>query len=128
MKIFIIDDDEISIFLTERSLQLGGFKAEITTFLEADAALEVLKNAPEEELPNFIFLDLNMPEVDGWEFLAAFEQLDQERSLNKCAIYILTSSLNISDIDRANEHELIKGFIHKPVNLEDMEAILHLNY
>ncbi|MGV3589859.1 MAG: response regulator [Adhaeribacter sp.] len=128
MKIFIIDDDEISIFLTERSLQLGGFKAEITTFLAAEDALEVLKNASEEELPNFIFLDLNMPEVDGWEFLAAFEQLAKLRSLTKCAIYILTSSLNISDIDRANEHELIKGFIHKPVNLEDMEAILHLNY
>lgn len=127
MKIFIIDDDEISIFLTERSLQLGGFEAEIITFLSAEAALEILQHAPEEELPDFIFLDLNMPEVDGWEFLEAFQQLSGERPLDKCLIYILTSSLNISDINKANEHELVKGFIHKPISFEDMEAILNLN-
>ena len=127
MKIFIIDDDEISIFLTERSLQMGGFEVDIQTFLSAEDALAILSNSPEKELPNIIFLDLNMPNVNGWEFIETFKQLNQKKPLEKCLIYILTSSLDTSDIAKADENELVKGIIHKPISLEDIKAIIHLN-
>ncbi|GEO04943.1 hypothetical protein AAE02nite_26070 [Adhaeribacter aerolatus] len=127
MKIFIIDDDEISIFFTERSLQMGGFEAQIQTFLSAQEALNKLRNTHLKDLPDIIFLDLNMPHVNGWEFLESFKQLSQEKALEKCLIYILTSSLDISDIDKAYGNQLVKGYIHKPISLEDIQAIIHLN-
>ena len=127
MKIFIIDDDEISIFFTQRSLQMAGFKVKVETFLSAKEALTMLRNAHLKDLADIIFLDLNMPHVNGWEFLESFEQLSQEKSLEKCLIYVLTSSLDIADIAKANGNQLVKGFIHKPISLEDIEAIIHMN-
>ena len=127
MKVFIIDDDEISIFLTERSIQLGGYDVNLKTFLSAEDALAIIRKAQPEELPDIIFLDLNMPTVNGWEFLEKFEQLSLEKSLEKCLIYILTSSLDTADIAKADDNILVKGFIHKPIDREDMAVILQPN-
>lgn len=127
MKVFIIDDDEISIFLTERSIQLGGYNVNLKTFLSAEDALAIIRKSQPEELPDIIFLDLNMPTVNGWEFLEKFEQLSLEKSLEKCLIYILTSSLDTADIAKADDNILVKGFIHKPIDREDMAVILQPN-
>ncbi|GAA4431532.1 response regulator [Pontibacter saemangeumensis] len=124
MKIFIVDDDPISIFLTQRSFEMEGVEASIHPFLSAEEALEMLGKASLEDLPDIIFLDLNMPGVDGWEFLEAFEQLPDVSALEKCRTYILTSSLDTSDIAKANESPLVKGFIHKPIGPEDIQVIL----
>ncbi len=126
MKIFIIDDDPISIFFTERALQMGGVQAKIQTYLSAEEALTFLRKATVDELPDIIFLDLNMPQVDGWEFLESFEQL-QEKARNKSLIYILTSSLDTSDVAKADDYQIVKGFIHKPISSDDIDTILNGN-
>ena len=89
--------------------------------------MTIIRKAQPEELPDIIFLDLNMPTVNGWEFLEKFEQLSMEKSLEKCLIYILTSSLDTADIAKADDNILVKGFIHKPIDLEDMAVILQPN-
>ena len=124
MKVFIIDDDQISIFFTERSILLEGNQFIIQTFLSAEDALELLREVKSEELPDIIFLDLNMPTMDGWEFLEEFKQLPQVDALENCQIYILTSSLDTSDMNKAEEDRFVKGFIHKPIDQEDIAVIL----
>jgi len=123
MKIFIVDDDQISIFLTRRSFEMEGVEASIYAFLSAEDALGTLSKAILEDLPDIIFLDLNMPGVDGWGFLEVFEQLHIS-TIEKCRTYILTSSLDTSDIAKANENTLVKGFIHKPIGPEDIKVVL----
>ena len=75
MKIFIIDDDESSNFLTRMMLVLQGAKQEITTFLSATDALEVLEKSNDTDIPDIILLDLDMPFFNGWDFLEALSAL-----------------------------------------------------
>ncbi|QCR23585.1 response regulator [Pontibacter sp. SGAir0037] len=123
MKTFIIDDDPISSLLTEQSLLVEGFPEDIVTFEAAEEALGlILKNAP-DGVPDIIFLDLNMPEMDGWAFLDVLESHSKQVSM-KCSVYILTSSLDASDSAKAESYALVKGFLHKPVSTEAIAAIL----
>ena len=124
INIFIIDDDPISIFLTEMSLEKEGGQARLKSFQSAQQALEVLEFQSTEVLPDIILLDLNMPEINGWQFLEAFRLLPAAKYQGKCAIHILTSSLDIVDIRKAHASELIKGIIHKPISSEDISVIL----
>ncbi len=123
-KIFIIDDDEMSIFVTKRSLKIREVNAEINSFLNAEEALEILSKPGEAEQPDIIFLDLNMPIMDGWEFLEQLEAISTDKGLKNYHIYILTSSLDPADARKAKENDLVKGFIHKPIKTEDIEVVL----
>lgn len=125
MNIAIIDDDPISIFLTEQSLLKEGVEVELQTYLSAEVALQELKQQSLQELPDVIFLDLNMPYMNGWQFLESFRLLPVAKQ-EKCSIYILTSSLDIADTEKANENMFVKGVIHKPITPADLGAILQL--
>lgn len=124
MNIAIIDDDPISIFLAEMSLEKEGASAKVKSFLSAEEALEALQVQSLDELPDVILLDLNMPSIDGWQFLEIFQHLPAAKLRGKCAVYILTSSLDISDTVKADKNELVKGIIHKPITPEDIGVIL----
>lgn len=121
MKIFLIDDDPLSIFLTQHLLNLEELE-NIQTFLWAKDALAFLKNCTNEEIPAIIFLDLNMPDMSGWEFLDELVPLEPKLR-GKCRIYILTSSLETSDNIRSQEYSLVYGLIHKPLSPEDIKLI-----
>jgi CheY-like chemotaxis protein len=120
MRAFIIDDDHLSIFITKSLLDYDSEQWE--TYCFEDAAEALLQLQTEAELPDIIFLDLNMPVISGWDFLdslAASPPL-QER----CSIYILTSSLDLADTARAKEYEVVTGFIHKPITAEDIKLVV----
>lgn len=123
MKTFIIDDDTISIYLTRHILKVAGLPGEICTFLSAEEALHDIIRALPTNLPQLIFLDLNMPAMDGWEFLDALAPY-KDHLLDHCRIYILTSSLDVSDTAKAKDYALVYGLIHKPIEQEDVQAIL----
>ncbi|MBF9222878.1 response regulator [Hymenobacter ruricola] len=122
MHTLLIDDDAIGVFLTERLLKRESFSDNITSFGSAEEALNFLRQAPAEELPRVIFLDLNMPVMDGWEFLEALRP--QEAQLHgRCRIYILTSSLAQSDTARVDEFGLVAGLIHKPIDSAQIQSV-----
>lgn len=123
MKTFLIDDDYLSNYITEKVLTNGGFSDNITCFLSAEEALSTLKQGMPENVPDVIFLDLNMPGMNGWGFLEALEPYKSELA-DKCHIYILTSSLILADTDRAKDYELVSGLIHKPLDREYVQVIL----
>ena len=122
MKTYLIDDDHMAIFLARHLLQSEGFSTAISAFESAEAALaELLAHGP-EELPRVIFLDLNMPVMNGWQFLEALAP-HAAMLRGRCTIYILTSSLALADLERSKRYQLVEGLIHKPLDRSELRAI-----
>ncbi|WP_017732083.1 response regulator [Nafulsella turpanensis] len=122
MKIFIIDDEEVSLFLSQRMLLIQEEDAEISLFLSAEKALKVLREGKPEDSPDVILLDINMPVIDGWKFLEHFTSME-ELIQRKCSIYVLTSSLDASDEEAVKNHPSVTSIIHKPLKIEDIKLL-----
>lgn len=122
MDILLIDDNSTSVFLTEMMLKREGLSDNIRSFLAAEEALGYLKGLMPAWVPDVIFLDLNMPVMDGWEFLEALKPHEPELA-DRCRIYVLTSSLASSDATKAKKYPLVSGLIHKPVDSQMLQVI-----
>ena len=122
METLLIDDNSTSVFLTERLLKRESFSDNIRSFLSAQDALGYLEERLPVYAPEVIFLDLNMPVMDGWEFLEALQPYESDLT-DRCRIYILTSSLAPSDAAKAKEYTLVSGLMHKPVDTHMLRTI-----
>lgn len=118
----IIDDDPIYIFCTKRIMVLADFCESFLIFHNGKEALDRLTSIilAKENLPEIILLDLNMPVMDGWEFLEEFTQIPSSKTIT---IYIITSSINPEDVERAKQYESISNYIVKPVTIETLKEI-----
>jgi len=112
--ICIIDDDPIFIFGTKILLKNNEFCDTILVSNNGQEGVECLESFLEEnkKLPELIFLDLNMPVLDGWGFLDAFNESFKDLNIK---IYILSSSIDSRDLERSKEYSLVKDFIAKPL-------------
>ncbi len=123
MRTLLVDDDPTVIFLVKRLFQYEGLPDVLTTFVSPVEALTFLrKQALLDALPQVILLDLNMPVLNGWEFLDALQPIEaqlREQSL----VYILTSSLAPTDAKRATTNSLVAGLLHKPLDRHEIQTI-----
>lgn len=121
-KTMLIDDSDIDLFIQRRFLEVYEFSTQLLQYKSANEALEWLKKLNGDTPPDVIFLDLNMPETDGFEFLKIFKDLP-EKITNKSKIVVLTSSNSIQDKDMAFGYKNVIQFITKPLKQNDIEEL-----
>jgi|TARA_B110000483_G_C17843899_1_gene407691 CheY-like chemotaxis protein len=122
----IIDDDHIYVYGAKRAMLKTNFCNEVVVYsngLEALTQLELMQETP-EKLPEIIFLDINMPILDGWQFLDEFLYL---KSSKKSIIYIVTSSENPIDMEKANQYNMEKNYIVKPISVKKLLSLFDLD-
>lgn len=117
-----MEDDPISSFVIKLALQQHPSFDEALEFQNGQVAVNyLLENDGNGHLPELILLDINMPVMDGWDFLDRFSEMEVSKNI---PVVMLTSSINPNDIEKANAHELVKGFMSKPLNKEKLDEIL----
>lgn len=122
----IVDDDRSNNLICKCSIKRFTADAEILSFLEPEVALQFIRNSYDgeyEKLPTIIFLDINMPIISGWEFLKIFKTLPNKLQ-EQFSVFMLTSSIDIRDQQKAEEDPLIKGFLRKPLNTQMVSEIM----
>ncbi|MGB5943256.1 MAG: response regulator [Leeuwenhoekiella sp.] len=123
--ICIIDDDPVFIFGAKKLIKNADFCDEILHYENAENALEDLKYKiakQPEKIPEVILLDLNMPVMDGWNFMDEFIKVDCPK---KITIFIVTSSIDPADALRVKEYsETVQDYIIKPITKEDLLTML----
>lgn len=124
-KAYIIDDDEVSLFLTSILLESGSYVRHVESFASAAQALQMLDQESAQSLPDVIFLDLNMPEISGWEFLDILSQQEQ-KYLNKCRVFILSSSVDTTEKEKAKDYKLVTAFLHKPLDEDELTQVFFI--
>ncbi len=122
--VMLVDDNETDNFISKRIIELAGFATNVIVKNSGKSALEYLEQEQmnPDNLPDLIFLDINMPIVDGFVFLFEYEQLSEEVR-KKCKIAILSSSDNKRDIERMVNNEFVIRFVTKPLTVESLEEI-----
>ncbi len=120
---YLVDDDNISNYLTGKILENVEFCDRLEIFSDARQALEALKLAlkTNENLPEAILFDLNMPDMDGWGFIESFTKLPVK---NKIPTFIFTSSIDPADREKSEHLGVIKDFITKPLTVNKLDKIL----
>ena len=121
-KTVLIDDSDIDLFIQRRFLEVYNFSNELLLYKSAEEALQWLKNVNGDNAPDVIFLDLNMPESDGFSFLKDFKELP-EKVLAKSKIVVLTSSNSTKDREHAFSFTNVVQFITKPLKQTDIETL-----
>lgn len=117
--ILLIDDSEPTNFLHKIVVDDANCADECVSFLSAIEALEYLKTAKEGKFPqpDLIFLDINMPLMNGWEFIEEYNKLEDNQK-GGVVVVMLTTSLNLDDKDKADTINKIAGFMNKPLTEE----------
>jgi CheY-like chemotaxis protein len=120
----IIDDDRIHVFGLKKLLTLNHLSSKILVFPDGKKALEGL--APllgTNDFPDIIFLDINMPMMDGWEFLEEFALLKSSPS-KKTKLYMLSSSIDENDLAKSTLYQELTGYISKPISTDTLLKIM----
>lgn len=118
--IFLVDDDPINNLINKRLLSKTGISHDIKEFLGGEDALKLLVDIPQSDRL-LIFLDINMPVLNGWEFLNKYLEGFPNR---KDKIIILSSSIDFQDRQRAQEYHIVAGFLEKPLTLDKISSQL----
>jgi CheY-like chemotaxis protein len=112
--IFLVDDDPINNLINKRLLGKVGISNQIIEFLEGEEALIQIETLPSEN-QILIFLDINMPVLNGWEFIEKYKEIYPNR---QDKIVILSSSIDYQDRQKAKEYQIVSGFLEKPLTLD----------
>jgi response regulator of citrate/malate metabolism len=114
-KILLIDDDEITNFFNRKLIKTSNPLLDINTVSSVKQAMDFLRKNKSDTFPDIIFLDIFMPVKNGWDFLEEFQN-EFGKDTSGINLYMLSSSIYLDDITKANDHKLVKGYITKPLS------------
>ena len=122
---YIIDDDKLTVKLISILVSKNKFCEEIQSFDNAQRAIDKLKQNASNNgvLPDAILLDLNMPAMDGWQFLDEFVLLPIKKEIS---VFIMTSSIDPVDIEMAKKNTVVKDYVEKPITTKKLDLLCKL--
>nr|WP_315145635.1 response regulator [uncultured Flavobacterium sp.] len=123
--ILFIDDDLITLMLCKMVISKASFSKEIATAKNGEEALkyfDTLKTTNSINKPQLIFLDLNMPVMNGWEFLDSFNT-EEYAAFQKTKIVILSSTIDPADLERSKKYPMVIDFLSKPITKEMLDYL-----
>jgi CheY-like chemotaxis protein len=126
-KVLIIDDDEINNFVCEKVIKQSGLAEEAKSLKSAPEALDYIRGLAQESpdlVPEVILLDINMPFMDGWEFMESLKGFMPQLLSKLPVVAILSSSVYEADAEKADEHPDIQEYITKPLTQEALKKVL----
>lgn len=119
LEVLIIDDDKIIILIHEKMI-IKSFHAQPLSFLNGKLGLDYILGSTDANKTYFIFLDINMPVMNGWEFL---EAISQSTFASQVMVAVLTSSTNETDKQKANQYTQVVTYLEKPLNLQKLQEL-----
>ncbi len=128
VSVLLVDDDEINNFISIKLIKKALLNTEIMACLNGkfaiDQLVEIQRNDP-SRLPDYILLDINMPIMNGWEFLDEYKRLNID-PLGRTKVFIISSSVFSNDINKARSYPLVKDFISKPLNVDKIVELFRV--
>ncbi|MDF1692165.1 MAG: response regulator [Zhongshania sp.] len=124
-KIILVDDSSADNYYHQMIIEKARICKTVTSYTLAAEALNTIGSAIKlkQRLPELIFLDLNMPAINGWEFLDRYEGIVPQ-DLRQPVIIILSTSVNPSDHERAESHPAVSAYCSKPLNADKLQDIV----
>lgn len=121
--IMIVDDDRLYQLLCKEIIKNASITKQVTSCLSAEAALAVIKKGKAKNVPDLIFLDINMPDMDGWDFLEEFKKLGKSIK-EKIKIVMLSSSVFATDKIKAGTYHEVTDYVVKPLTVKRAQEIV----
>jgi CheY-like chemotaxis protein len=131
--ILLVDDDDVNNYLNKLLIEKSGIDVHVEIALNGLIALEYLTSTGRYKenntfpKPGIIFLDINMPRMNGWEFLDEYNKLDDNQK-GKIVIAMLTSSNNTDDLNTALKEYRLSEYIFKPLTLKKLEEVIYNHF
>lgn len=122
--ILCVDDDPITLMLCKKVITKSNFSKNIDTAINGEDALKyfdaliVENNSKKNNYPQLIFLDLNMPVMNGWEFLEIFSKNQYAEYFSEIKVVVLSSTIDPKDIEKSKEYPMVIDFLSKPITTE----------
>jgi CheY-like chemotaxis protein len=120
----LIDDDEIYLFSVKKVIEVNKLSDRVLEFRNGQDAIDffVQSSGNNQELPDVIFLDINMPVMNGWEFIEEFKKIRPQLSKD-IMLYVVSSSVDKSDVDKARSFSTVNDYLIKPITATQLKNI-----